>query len=221
MKIRRSGAVGAAAAATLATILGAGADRASAAHFYPSASLGTPWSDTTLWTATTGSFVFKHPTSGATLGQCTGSQLAGKVGGSGTRLEVNSASFSGCVVAGAPVFITPGVSSPWQIVPGTGSGLSWPTVLQDTRLTIRCGSPTAAPATYSGALASDATGAVDWQNVAASPSRLVISSGAALARTAGLGCPMLPATMRVTATLMPTSVGGAGMSPTNDLWVGP
>jgi hypothetical protein len=82
-------------------------------------------------------------------------------------------------------------------------------------VTVRCGTPTATPATYTGNLTS---GVTLENNTAGSITHLV---AAGLLTKSGTGCPLLPNPAKVTQDNTLTNVGGSAVSPTNNLWTNP
>jgi hypothetical protein len=213
----------AAAMAATAGVLGAAAVPALAASkagsynlTYSSGGAAVPVG--TSWTSSGGSLSFLNK-SGAVIATCTGSSLSGVTGttndGPSNELSVTGGSYTGCTTAGSPVYVTVNASSssPWNVIPTSGSASPFKGEVTGINVTVRCGSPSATPATYSGNL----TKGVSEQN-AKTGSVIGLKDAASLAKS-GSGCPTLPNPAYVTQSNTLQTVGGNPVTKKNNLWL--
>jgi hypothetical protein len=207
------------AAVAAATTLGlAGTATAASAYNITSSAGGAAVPVGTSFSSSGGSLSFQNAATGAVAATCTGSTLNGVTGGTGvsSQLDVTSGSYTGCKVGSQNVFVTVNATaaSPWSVVPTGGTG-PFTGEVQNVNVTVRCGTATSTPATYSGTL----TSGVSETNQTAG-SKINLSSAGSLTKT-GSGCPALPATASVTQENVLTAVGGSPVSAANNLWLNP
>jgi hypothetical protein len=209
----------AAAIAAAATLGLAGTATAASAYNITSSAGGSAVPVGTSFSSSGGALSFQNASTGSTVATCTGSTLSGVSGGSGvsSQLDVTSGTYTGCKVGSQNVFVTVNASaaSPWSVVPTTGTTSPFGGQVQNVNVTVRCGTATATPATYSGTLT---TGVTETNQTAAS--KINLTSAGALTK-AGSGCPALPASAAVTQENVLTAVGGSPVSATNNLWLNP
>jgi hypothetical protein len=199
--------------------LAGAAASASAYQVYPNATAATPWADGTPYTATAGALQFAN-LGGTTIANCTGGSVTGAVSDGSTALSVGAgSSFTGCTVAGAPVFVT--VNPTWKITALSGTSPTFEGQAAGVNVTVRCGTPTATPATYAGTLTSltgnPASGSFQINNDTTG-STITLNKAGLLDKT-GTGCPTLPNPARVTVSYKAATVNGAAVTATNNLWV--
>lgn len=215
-RIRRAALV--AATATLGL---AGTATAASAYSVTSSAGGAAVPVGTAFQSSGGALSFQNAASGATAATCTGSTLGGVTGDGGSgvssQLDITSGTYTGCRTGGQNVFVTVNASaaSPWSVVPTTGTGSPFGGEVRNVDVTVRCGTATATPATYSGTLT---TGVSETNQIDAS--KINLTSAGALTKS-GSGCPTLPATAAVTQENVLTSVGGSPVSAANNLWLNP
>jgi hypothetical protein len=217
MKITRTTAL----ATSLATIGLAATAGSASAYSFTSSEGGAPVPVGTPFTLGGGAIQVQNSV-GTTWMTCMGSTLNGVTGSRGasnisSQLNVTSGSWNGCKVGAQNIFYTVNASqnSPWQIVPTSGTNSPFGSVVDGVNLTVRCGSPTSSSATYTGSL----TSGVSETNLATGL-QITLATAGNLAKS-GTGCPALPNPASVTQTNTVTSVGGAPVSSTNNLWLNP
>jgi hypothetical protein len=209
----------AAAVAVAATLGLAGTATAASAYSITASDGGAAVPVGTAFSSAGGALSFQNAATGATAATCASSTLDGVTGGSGasSQLDVTSGSYTGCKVGSQNVFVTVGASaaSPWSVVPTGGTGSPFTGEVQNVNVTVRCGTATSTPATYSGTLTTgvSATNQTDG-------SKINLAAAGSLTK-AGSGCPALPATASVTQENLLTTVGGAPVSAANNLWLNP
>lgn len=204
----------------VATTLGlAGTATAASAYSITASDGGAAVPVGTSFDSSGGALNFQNAATGAVAATCTGSTLNGVTGGTGvsSQLDVTSGSYSGCRVGSQNVFVTVNASaaSPWSVVPTGGTASPFTGEVQGVNVTVRCGTATSTPATYSGTL----TSGVSATNQTAG-SKINLTSAGALTKS-GSGCPALPASALVTQENLLTAVGGAPVSAANNLWLNP
>jgi hypothetical protein len=209
----------AAAVAVAATLGLAGTAGAASAYSITSSAGGAAVPVGTSFSSSGGALSFQNASSGSTVATCTGSTLNGVTGGTGvsSQLDVTSGTYTGCKVGTQNVFVTVNASaaSPWAVVPTTGTGSPFGGEVRNVSVTVRCGSTTATPATYTGSLL---TGVTETNQT--DGSKINLTSAGSLAKT-GAGCPALPASAAVTQENVLTAVGGSPVSAANNLWLNP
>ncbi|CAB4922605.1 unannotated protein [freshwater metagenome] len=209
----------AAVIATAATLGLAGTATAASAYSITSSAGGAAVPVGTSFASSGGALSFQNAATGATAATCASSTLNGVTGGTGvsSQLDVTSGSYTGCKVGSQNVFVTVNASaaSPWSVVPTTGTGSPFGGEVRNVNVTVRCGTATSTPATYSGTLT---TGVTETNQTDAS--KINLASAGSLTK-AGSGCPALPATAAVTQENVLTAVGGAPVSAANNLWLNP
>ncbi|MDO9407398.1 hypothetical protein [Patulibacter sp.] len=209
----------AAVIATAATLGLAGTATAASAYSITSSAGGAAVPVGTSFSSAGGALSFQNAATGANVASCTASTLNGVTGGSGTssQLDVTGGSYTGCKVGSQNVFVTVNASaaSPWSVVPTSGTTSPFAGEVQNVNVTVRCGTATATPATYTGTLT---TGVSETNQT--DGSKISLAAAGSLTKS-GSGCPFLPATAAVTQENVLTSVGGAPVSAANNLWLNP
>jgi hypothetical protein len=210
----------AAAIAVTATLGLAGTATAASAYTITSSAGGAAVPVGTSFASSGGALSFQNAATGATAATCTGSTLGGVTGDGGSgvssQLDVTSGTYTGCKVGSQNVFVTVNASSaaPWSVVPTGGTG-PFTGEVRNVNVTVRCGTATSTPATYSGTLTSGVS-----ETNQTDASKINLAAAGSLTKS-GSGCPALPATAAVTQENVLTAVGGSPVSAANNLWLNP